>query len=80
MEGSGKWPDDALAIRHIKAAFHIRLGELLKSQHGYSCRPTPTHLDLWKVIVVDVSTPLLMIGFIYVRPICTDLANQKERK
>ncbi|XP_062874179.1 nucleolar protein 6 isoform X2 [Trichomycterus rosablanca] len=48
MEGSGKWPNDALAIRHIKAAFHIRLGELLKSQHGYTCRPTPTHLDMWK--------------------------------
>ncbi|KAF7687312.1 hypothetical protein HF521_014540 [Silurus meridionalis] len=48
MEGSGKWPNDRLAIRHIKAAFHIRLGELLKSQHGYTHRPSPTHLDVWK--------------------------------
>lgn len=48
MEGSGKWPSDRLAIRHIKAAFHIRLGELLKQEHGYTCRPLPTHLDVWK--------------------------------
>lgn len=52
MEGSGKWPSDSLAIRHIKAAFHIRLGELLKTQHGYTFRPSPTHLDVWKVMCV----------------------------
>ncbi|TNM89755.1 hypothetical protein fugu_003989 [Takifugu bimaculatus] len=48
MEGSGKWPHERLAIRHIKAAFHIRLGELLKKQHNYTCRACPTHLDVWK--------------------------------
>ncbi|XP_038558742.1 nucleolar protein 6 isoform X2 [Micropterus salmoides] len=48
MEGSGKWPHDRLAIRHIRAAFHIRLGELLKKHHNYTCRPCPTHLDVWK--------------------------------
>ncbi|XP_041957750.1 nucleolar protein 6 [Alosa sapidissima] len=48
MEGSGKWPHDRLAIRHIKAAFHIRLAELLKNTHKYPCNPTPTHLDVWK--------------------------------
>ncbi|XP_063051087.1 nucleolar protein 6 [Engraulis encrasicolus] len=48
MEGSGKWPHDALAIRHIKAAFHIRLAEVLKKTHDYPCHPTPTHLDVWK--------------------------------
>eukprot|EP00064_Thunnus_orientalis_P006231 superscaffoldBa00000642_g6247 len=48
MEGSGKWPHDRLAIRHIRAAFHIRLGELLKKHHNYTCRPSPTHLDVWK--------------------------------
>lgn len=52
MEGSGKWPSDRLAIRHIKAAFHIRLGELLNTQHGYTYRPSPTHLDVLKVICV----------------------------
>lgn len=49
MEGSGKWPHDRLAIRHIKAAFHIRLGDLLKKQHNYTCKACATHLDVWKV-------------------------------
>ncbi|KAJ8006168.1 hypothetical protein DPEC_G00125440 [Dallia pectoralis] len=48
MEGSGKWPHDKLAIRHIKAAFHISLGELLTRQHRYTCQPSATHLDVWK--------------------------------
>lgn len=48
MEGSGKWPHDRLAIRHIRAAFHIQLGELLSKDHKYTCRPCPTHLDVWK--------------------------------
>ncbi|XP_061117793.1 nucleolar protein 6 isoform X2 [Conger conger] len=48
MEGSGKWPQDHLAIRHIKAAFHIRLGELLHTQHQYTCHACPTHLDVCK--------------------------------
>ncbi|KAM3610678.1 uncharacterized protein V6R79_007135 [Siganus canaliculatus] len=48
MEGSGKWPQDILAIRHIRAAFHIRLAELLKKHHDYTCRPCPSHLDVWK--------------------------------
>lgn len=54
MEGSGKWPLDRLAIRHIRAAFHIRLGELLKKQHNYTCRACPTHLDVWKVYFVCI--------------------------
>ena len=49
MEGSGKWPHDRVAIRHIKAAFHISLGELLTQHHHYTCQPSPTHLDVWKV-------------------------------
>ena len=49
MEGSGKWPHDRVAIRHLKAAFHLSLGELLTKEHSYTCRPCPTHLDVWKV-------------------------------
>uniref|UniRef100_A0A8C7MSX6 Nucleolar protein 6 n=1 Tax=Oncorhynchus kisutch TaxID=8019 RepID=A0A8C7MSX6_ONCKI len=49
MEGSGKWPHDRVAVRHIKAAFHIGLGELLTKHHRYTCQPSPTHLDVWKV-------------------------------
>ncbi|KAM9858055.1 nucleolar protein 6 [Aulostomus maculatus] len=48
MEGSGKWPHDRHAIRHIRAAFHIRLGELLKKHHNYTCKPSPSHLDVCK--------------------------------
>ncbi|XP_068994430.1 nucleolar protein 6 [Embiotoca jacksoni] len=48
VEGSGKWPHDRLAIRHIRAAFHIQLAELLKRHHKYTCWPCPTHLDVWK--------------------------------
>ncbi|XP_062310472.1 nucleolar protein 6 [Osmerus eperlanus] len=48
MEGSGKWPHDRQALRHIKAAFHVQLGELLSAQQRYVCRPAPTHLDVWK--------------------------------
>ncbi|CAL1615889.1 unnamed protein product [Knipowitschia caucasica] len=48
MEGSGKWPHDRLAIRHIRAAFHIRMGELLKQYHKYTFQACPSHLDVWK--------------------------------
>ncbi|XP_058491620.1 nucleolar protein 6 [Solea solea] len=48
MEGSGKWPHDRLAIRHIRAAFQISLGELLNKHHDYTCRPCASHLDVWK--------------------------------
>ncbi|KAM5126585.1 nucleolar protein 6-like, partial [Mantella aurantiaca] len=48
MEGSGKWPQDKDAIKRVKAAFHIRLGELLKEQHDLLCRPTATYTDVYK--------------------------------
>nr|XP_015217491.1 PREDICTED: nucleolar protein 6 [Lepisosteus oculatus] len=48
MEGSGKWPQEALAIRHIKAAFHVQLAALLRAQHQLPCQPSPTHLDVYK--------------------------------
>uniref|UniRef100_A0A673CPX8 Nucleolar protein 6 n=1 Tax=Sphaeramia orbicularis TaxID=375764 RepID=A0A673CPX8_9TELE len=41
MEGSGKWPHDPLAIRHIRAAFHISLGELLISVINMHADPAP---------------------------------------
>uniref|UniRef100_A0A665T8J3 Nucleolar protein 6 n=1 Tax=Echeneis naucrates TaxID=173247 RepID=A0A665T8J3_ECHNA len=65
MEGSGKWPHDRLAIRHIRTAFHICLGELLKKHHNYTCRPCPTHLDVWKVFyLVCVDVPHLWASFV----------------
>ncbi|XP_072166858.1 nucleolar protein 6-like [Diadema setosum] len=32
LESSGKWPDDLEAIHHIKAAFHLKMAELLRKQ------------------------------------------------
>lgn len=70
MEGSGKWPHDRLAIRHIRAAFHIRLGELLKNHHNYTCRACPTHLDVLKVtffyIVCMSHTCLSNVNYFYI--------------
>ncbi|XP_066470854.1 nucleolar protein 6 [Tiliqua scincoides] len=48
MEGSGQWPQDKEALRRIKAAFQVRLAELLHQQHHLLCRPTPTHTDVYK--------------------------------
>ncbi|XP_051786056.1 nucleolar protein 6-like [Erpetoichthys calabaricus] len=48
MEGSGKWPQKKEAIRRIKAAFHIRLAELLRQQYGLICRPAVNALDVYK--------------------------------
>ncbi len=52
MEGSGKWPSEPMAIRHVKAAFHICLRELLCKQHNYRCHATPGYLDVWKVTCI----------------------------
>uniref|UniRef100_A0A8C8S5Z8 Nucleolar protein 6 n=1 Tax=Pelusios castaneus TaxID=367368 RepID=A0A8C8S5Z8_9SAUR len=48
MEGSGQWPQDKEAIKRVKAAFHLRLAELLRQQHHLLCRPAATHTDVYK--------------------------------
>ncbi|XP_072269627.1 nucleolar protein 6 [Pyxicephalus adspersus] len=48
MEGSGKWPQDKDAIKRVKAAFQIKLAELLSQQHDILCRPTATYTDVYK--------------------------------
>ncbi|XP_069819373.1 nucleolar protein 6 [Dendropsophus ebraccatus] len=48
IEGSGKWPQDKDAIKRVKAAFQIRLAELLKDQHDLLCKTTTTHTDVYK--------------------------------
>ncbi|KAE8636849.1 hypothetical protein XENTR_v10003167 [Xenopus tropicalis] len=48
MEGSGKWPQDKDAIKRVKAAFQIRLAELLRAQHQLLCNPSATHTDVYK--------------------------------
>lgn len=53
LEGSGQWPQDAEAVRRVRAAFQLRLAELLTQQHGLRCRATATHTDVFKVILVQ---------------------------
>lgn len=48
FETSGKWPDDLTAIQHIKAAFHLRLAELLKSKCSLVTAASRHHLDVLK--------------------------------
>uniref|UniRef100_A0A8D2LLI4 Nucleolar protein 6 n=1 Tax=Varanus komodoensis TaxID=61221 RepID=A0A8D2LLI4_VARKO len=48
MEGSGQWPQDKGAIQRVKAAFQLRLAELLKQQHQLLCRAAPTYTDVYK--------------------------------
>lgn len=49
FETSGKWPDDLTAIQHIKAVFHIRLAELLKSECSLITAASRQHVDVLKV-------------------------------
>ncbi|XP_006898604.1 PREDICTED: nucleolar protein 6 [Elephantulus edwardii] len=48
LEGSGQWPQDAEAVRRVRAAFQLRLAEILKQQHGLQCHATATHTDVLK--------------------------------
>nr|XP_018906280.1 PREDICTED: nucleolar protein 6 [Bemisia tabaci] len=46
--GSGKWPDDIAAVRRIKAAFYVKLAELLRVVHRLVCQPYPEYLSVIK--------------------------------
>nr|XP_017509913.2 nucleolar protein 6 isoform X2 [Manis javanica] len=48
LEGSGQWPQDAEAIRRVRAAFQLRLAELLTQQHGLRCHASAMHTDVLK--------------------------------
>ncbi|XP_023571830.1 nucleolar protein 6 isoform X2 [Octodon degus] len=48
LEGSGQWPQNAEAVRRVRAAFQLRLAELLTQQHGLQCCATATHTDVLK--------------------------------
>ena len=52
LEGSGKWPDDLQAFRRLKAAFHIKLGEVLMDQQSLPVHIMPTHVDVRKVWIL----------------------------
>ncbi|KAK2165674.1 hypothetical protein NP493_1357g00033 [Ridgeia piscesae] len=48
LEGSGKWPEDKDAVQRIKAAFHIKLGQLLSNQLKLTNCVYPDHVDVLK--------------------------------
>lgn len=45
---SGKWPDDAQAVRRVRAAFSIKIAECLQSQCGLVAQAYPDHVDVLK--------------------------------
>ncbi len=51
LEASGKWPEDVGAIKRLKAAFHIKMAELLQSHYKLTVRPHATHINVVKVSV-----------------------------
>ncbi|KFM82766.1 Nucleolar protein 6, partial [Stegodyphus mimosarum] len=48
LEGSGKWPNDVDALKRVKAAFYIKIAELVKSQCSLVSVPFVTHVDIFK--------------------------------
>ncbi|XP_021078123.1 nucleolar protein 6 [Mus pahari] len=48
LEGSGQWPQDAEAVQRVRAAFQLRLAEVLTQEHRLQCRATATHTDVLK--------------------------------
>ena len=64
LESSGKWPDEVKAIQQIKAAFYVKMSELLSKDHSLLCSPTFRYLDVLKVVYlhVPVNSIFLYIG------------------
>lgn len=46
LEGSGHWPDDKNAFKRIKAALHIKFGEILGDQHDLPVAIDIDHVDV----------------------------------
>ncbi|CAG2189933.1 NOL6 [Mytilus edulis] len=46
LEGSGHWPDDKNAFKRIKAALHIKFGEILCDQHDLPVAIDIDHVDV----------------------------------
>lgn len=49
FETSGKWPNELTAVQHVKAAFHIKLAELLRTKCSLVTVASPKHIDVKKV-------------------------------
>lgn len=46
---SSKWPDDLQAVRRIKAAFYVKIAELMSNQLKLSSQAYPEYVDVLKV-------------------------------
>ena len=64
MESSGKWPDEVEAIQQIKAAFYVKMSELLSKDHSLISSPTFGHLDVLKVRITQQQAPCLVSTFV----------------
>ncbi|BFY97446.1 hypothetical protein BsWGS_00486 [Bradybaena similaris] len=48
LESSGKWPEEAEAIKCLKALFHIKMGKELKEKHLFPVSVHKTYVDVLK--------------------------------
>lgn len=48
FEASGKWPDDLIAIQHIRAAFHIKIAECIRQQLHLPVVTSPLWFSIMK--------------------------------
>jgi len=46
FEASSSWPDNLPALRKIKTAFYLKIGESLNRAHGLKCIPSPTFVEV----------------------------------
>ena len=53
FEGSGNWPDDLIAIQHIRTAFHIKVAECIRKELHLPARATSKWIDIFKVRAVS---------------------------
>ena len=49
LETSGKWPEDKEAVQRVKAAFLLKIMELLIKEHHLVCQITAKYLDIFMV-------------------------------
>lgn len=45
---SGKWPDDAQAVRRVRAAFNIKIANSLRKECGLTTQAFPNYVDIIK--------------------------------
>ena len=63
FETSGKWPDNIQGIQYVKAAFHVRLAELLKKECSLPAVATPKYVDVLKVSEVCFACKNLLVNY-----------------